>query len=398
MSSILSVKKITSLKEKRVLVRVDFNVAMKNGSVADDEKLKASLPTISYLIGKGAKVILVSHLGRPDGKRVESLSLAPVAKRLVKLIQAPVKHLPYYEGAQVEHAVSEMGPGEIIMLENIRFSSQEQGDKGNFARELASLADVFVLDGFAVAHRGDASVSGVARFLPSYAGLLLEKEINGLAKVTKNPISPFVAIIGGAKMETKIPVINALLPKVDALLVGGGILNTYLKGLGYGVGDSLVDKDYMADAIAYGKKRKIVWPVDVIVGKKNSLHGRHVMLETQPHQICKKGEAIFDIGPETVRLFAGYIYMAKTLVWNGAMGWFEQKPFDFGTLSVARLLAARSKGKAFGVIGGGETVQSMEMVGMTDDVDLVSTGGGAMLEFLAGKKLPGIEALKRKSK
>ena len=247
-----------------------------------------------------------------------------------------------------------------------------------------------------MAHRADASVAGVAKYLPSYAGFLLEEEIKGLTKVLKQAKRPFVAIVGGAKMETKVPVMKALLPKVDHLLIGGGIHNTYLAARGYDVGESLIDENQKHVALAYGKKKKVVLPVDVIVGTQDGSVYRVVDIEKKPHVVCKKGEAIYDMGPRSIRLFSSHIKNARTLLWNGAMGYFEQRPYYVGTYAVARLIASRAKGSAFGVIGGGETVQSMEDVGMSEDVDLISTGGGALLEFLAGKKLPGIVALMKK--
>lgn len=397
-----SIRNIRNLSGKRALARVDFNVPVKNGRVADDAKIQASLPTIEFLMKKKARVILVTHLGRPEGMSVKALRVDPVAKRLAGLLERPVKKLEVGNWKlsgrrfdQLVQSVQKVAPGDVVMLENVRFSSEEQGNNGRFAERLASLADIFVLDGFAVAHRNDASVAGVARFLPSYAGFLLEREIIGLSRVLDNPASPFVLAIGGAKMETKVPVINALLPLADAVLVGGGIANTVLLARGYGVGGSLVDKKMLPHARIYAKKRKIIQPVDVIVGTRHGARVRRVEIGPSPHVICKKDEGIFDIGPATVRLFAARIKEAQTIVWNGAMGYFEVPAYEMGTFSLARSVASRSRGPAFGVVGGGETVQSLGAVGMADDVDLVSTGGGAMLEFLAGKKLPGIEALSK---
>ena len=396
-----SIKKARNLKNKFVLVRVDFNVPIKKKKILDDSRLLASLPTIGYLMEKGAKVIIVTHIGRPEGKVIGSLKVDPVAVRLGELVGKKVKKietsnwkLTDKKKALLLKSLEKMKPGEVSMFENIRFSPDEQNNTGTLAEELANLVDIFVLDGFAVAHRSATSVTGVPEYVPGYAGLLLEKEIKGLEKVTKKPKSPFVAIIGGAKTETKIPVIKNLLTKADYILVGGGILNTYLKAAGYRVGDSLVDEDFKKEALLYGKKKKVILPVDVVVGKLDGSGYRVVEIEKKPHQICKKSEGIYDIGPKSIQLFASHIKEAQTLVWNGAMGYFEQKPYDVATMSIARLVASRSKGKAYGVIGGGETLQAMEMVGMSEHVDLISTGGGAMLEFLAGKELPGIEALK----
>lgn len=350
MSHIKSIRQLKNPRGKRVLVRVDFNVPLKKGKVADDSRLRASLPTIQYLIKKKAKVILVSHLGRPEGKVVPSLSLKPVAKRLSVLIGQNVSVVNF-------RSLKSVVRSPIVMLENIRFSPDEQKNKGTLAKDLAGLADIFVLDGFAVAHRGDASVSGVAKYLPRYAGLLLDKEITGLGKAVKNAAHPFIVVLAGAKIETKIPVMKNLLPKADYMLIGGGLLNTYLAGKGYGLGDSLVDHDFMKDALKYCGKKKVIRPVDVIVGTKEGKKVRTVMIGNTPHAICGKGEGIFDIGPQTLRLFNTYIGKAKTLVWNGAVGHFEQKPYDKGTLKLAHLVAMQSKKKScFGIIGGGETV------------------------------------------
>lgn len=291
--------------------------------------------------------------------------------------------------------INKMKGGQMLMLENIRFFADEAKDKNNFSKKLAELADLFVLDGFAVAHRDSGSVTGVAKYLPSYAGLLLEKEIVGLSKVTEKPKKPLVVILGGAKVETKAPVLKNLLPRADYMLIGGGIFNTYLKAQGFEVGGSLVDDDYLKVVKQYCGKLKVIKPVDVVVGTHDGKDYK-VMKVNNKFEVRDRRYAVFDIGPETVMLYAQYIKKAQTLVWNGAMGYFEQKPYDTGTLSIARLVASRSKGKAFGIIGGGETLQAMEAVKMGEYVDLVSTGGGAMLEFLSGAKLPGLKLLTKK--
>lgn len=386
---IKSIKQIKNLKNKRVLVRVDFNVPIKDGKIIDDSRIKASLPTIEYLLKKKAKVILVSHLGRPEGYD-KKLSLRPVADKLGKLLSQKVYFSELTKFAKLTKLPK------LTLLENIRFFADEAKDKNDFSKRLAELADIFVLDGFAVAHRDSGSVTGVAKYLPSYAGLLLEKEIIGLSKVTENPKKPLVVVLGGAKIEIKLPVLKKLLPKATHVLVGGGLVNTYFWAKGHKVGKSLIDKEYKSEALKLLKNKKVVLPVDLVVGKED---GRGVRVV----QLHKKGfiaplgmaDAILDIGPATIRLYAQYIKKAQTIIWNGAMGYFEQKPYDIGTLSIARLVASRSKGKAFGVIGGGETLQAMEMVKMGEYVDLVSTGGGAMLEFLAGNKLPGLNRLVR---
>lgn len=405
---IRNIKQLRNLSGKTVLVRVDFNVPIKRKKVLDNTRLLASLPTIKYLTEKKAKVVLVTHVGRPGGKVVSGLKVDPIIEELGGLLKKKIKKLETGSWSTSAKAtadkmrvklikdIDKMRGGQVAMMENIRFSPDEKKNTGTLSQEMANLVDYFVLDGFAVAHRDSASVTGVAEYVPTYAGLLLEREIKGLEKVTTKPKKPFVAVIGGIKTETKIPVIKNLLPKTDNILVSGGIFNTYLKAKGYKVGASLVDKNYEKEVLKYCKSRKVILPTDVIVGTVDGKHFRPVKLAKKPHQVCKKGEAILDIGPESIHLFSKYIKKAQTLVWNGAMGYFEQKPYDIGTLSVARLVASRSKGKAYGVIGGGETLQSMDIVGMSEYVDLISTGGGAMLEFLSGKELPGIKAVTKK--
>lgn len=403
-----TLKQLKNLSGKRVMVRVDFNVQIKKGKVVDDSRLHASVETIQFLQKQKAKVLLVTHIGRPEGFDKE-LSVKPVAKRLGEILKKEVslieidkkltRNLEEIEGNYFDAVVNytnKMKNGQIVMLENIRFFEGERNNDIGFSKALASLCDMFVLDGFAVAHRASPSVVGIAQFVKSCAGFLLEREVFGLTKVLAKPRSPFVSILGGAKMETKVPVMKKLLPLCDYMLVSGGIYNTYLKALGYGVGDSIMDSNFEKEARAYGKKKKVILPIDVVVGTSDGKNYRLVKVEKKPHEICKKGEAIYDMGPATIQLFAQYIKKAKTLLWNGALGYFEQKPYHTGTFAMARLVASQSKGKAYGVIGGGETVQTMEMVGMTEYVDLVSTGGGAMLEFLSGKELPGVSAVSRK--
>jgi phosphoglycerate kinase len=417
----MKIRKLTDIKNfknKRVLVRVDFNVPVKDGKVEDDYKIIKSLPTIKYLLKQHAKIILVSHLGRPKGED-KSLNLAPVAKVLGEMLGIFIPVIPAEAGIQCLDSRLPTGQaglhgndnGSVALLENIRFYPEEEKNEKRFAKQLSQLADIFVLDGFAVAHRDAASVSGVAKFLPSYAGLLLTQEIEGLSKVTDKPKKPLVAIIGGIKMETKIPVIKQLLKKADYILVGGGIANTYLWAKGYDVGASLIDKDYKKEALAFGKNKKIIMPVDVVVGNKDGRGARIVNCHCEESKTTKQShgssakqgdcfaslamtEAIYDVGPKTVQLFAKYVKQANTLVWNGALGYFERSPYHHGTYAIARLFAARSRGQAFGVSGGGETVQILQKLGIIDDVDLVSTGGGAMLEYLSGKKLPGVKAIK----
>ncbi len=413
---IKTIKQIRNLENKTVLVRVDFNVPMKRKKVLDNTRLLASLPTIKYLIEKKAKVILITHVGRPGGKVVAGLKVDPIVEELSKLLKKKVKKLETgswklndKKKLEVLKNIEKLRGGQVAMMENIRFSSDEKKDTGTLSQELANLVDYFVLDGFAVAHRDSASVTGVAKYVPAYAGLLLESEIKGLSKVIEKPKKPFVAIIGGAKMETKIPVIKAMIKKADSILIGGGIVNTYLKAKGFKVGGSLVDKDYEKEVLKYCKSRKVVKPVDVVVGDAKGNKFRVISLPVGKGSLgsfisakatvnplgMTTGEAILDIGPETIRLYAKYIKKGMTLVWNGAMGYFEQKPYDVGTMSIARLVATVSKGPAYGVIGGGETLQAMDLTGMDEYVDMISTGGGAMLEFLSGKELPGVKVVSR---
>ena len=391
---IRTIKQIRNLKNKRVLVRVDFNVPVKNNKVVDDARILAALPTLQYLIKNNAKIILVTHFGRPKGAIVPELRVAPIAKRLSELLKDRVSQLTVSTGQKVEKAVKKLKRGHILFLENIQFEPGETTNDSKLAKVLASYADYYITDNFAQSHRKYASISAVAKYIPAYAGLLLEKETVGLSKAIEKPKKPFVLVLGGAKMETKLPVLKNLLPKADYILIGGGIFNTYLKAKGFNVGKSLVDNDYLKEALKYCGAKKVIKPVDVVVGKENGEDFK-VMKIDKEFEIGDKRYVIFDIGPETIRLYAQYIRQAQTIVWNGAMGYFEQKPYDVGTLSIARLVASRSKGKAFGIIGGGETLQAMEKVKMTEFVDLVSTGGGAMLDFLAGDVLPGIKVVSK---
>ncbi len=380
---IKTIKQVDNLEGKRVLMRCDFNVPIKNGKVMDDFKIRKSLPTIEYLLKKKASVILLSHLGRPNGKVVKELSLQPVKNYLEKTLRKKIKlyNLNKLSSLKIKES--------ITILENTRFSPDEKDNTGNFAKELASLADIYVVECFAVSHRPSASIIGLAKYLPAYSGLLMTEEIEGLEKLVKKPKKPFTVVLGGIKMETKIPVIKNLLNKANYILVGGGIVNTYLWAKGYKVGKSLLNKDLKKEALLYGGKRKVIMPLDLVVG---SLDGKeHQVIKLDKNFKVKPNWGIYDIGPETIRLYAKYIKKAKTLVWNGAMGYFEQHPYKYGTHSVAQLLASRAKGKAFGVCGGGETVEVLQKLKIMDDIDLVSTGGGAMLEFLAGKKLPGVK-------
>lgn len=398
-----SIQQAGNLAGKVALVRADFNVPVKGGKVLDNYKIKKSLATIKFLMEKRAKIILVSHLGRPNGVD-KKLTLKPVAVELEKFLQKRVRLLDVKKNSRVSNdgtqhnfvklkrQIDKLLPSAVVLLENIRFMKGEEENSDALAKELAGLADIFVLDGFAVAHRKTASVFGVAKHLPAYAGLLFEQEIDGLNCALKSPKKPFVVVLGGAKVETKIPILKNLLKKANHILVGGGILNTYLWAIGRNIGSSLVEKKLKKEALRYCLKRKVVLPVDVIVGARDGKNAKAV--DVKNLDIKNKKLGIFDIGPKTIRLFSSYIKKANTLVWNGAMGYFEQRPYQYGTYSVARLLASRSKGKAFGIAGGGETIEVLKKLRLIGDIDLASTGGGSMLEYLSGKKLPGMEALK----
>lgn len=400
-----TIKQINSLENKTVLVRVDFNVPIKNNKVLDNSRIKSSLPTIKYLIEKKAKIILLTHVGRPAGRVVSSLKVDPIIKDLNKLLKKKVKKLESKnwklsdkEKIEILKIIEKLKSGQVAMLENIRFSADEKNNTGTLSQELANLADFFVLDGFAVAHRDSASVTGVAKYIPAYAGLLLQKEIKALQKITDKTQHPFVAIVGGAKAETKIPLLKSFLKKSDSLLVGGGIFNTILYASGYKVGSSLIstDNNIQKQILKISKNKKVILPIDVIVGHKNAKFFYPVDIKKKKHLICKNDEAVFDVGPKTILKFSKKIKSAKTLVWNGAFGYFEKKPYDHGTKAIARLLASRAKGSAYGVVGGGETLQVINDLGLFDDIDFVSTGGGAMLEFLSGKELPGIKVVSKK--
>ncbi len=391
---IRTIQEMKNLKNKRVLVRVDFNVPIKNKKVLDDSRIKASALTINYLRKKGAKVILLTHLGRPEGKKIEDLTLAPIVKVLPKILKGSKEKaikIPLLQdifGEKEMQILKKMKSGEVVMFENIRFYPEEERNDDDFSRQLASLADYFVLDGFAVAHRDAASVSGVQKYLPSYTGFLITRELQMISAILKTPKRPCVAVIGGAKIETKLPVIKNLLKITDTILVGGAIVNVYFKARGYDVGQSLVDTGFEKLALANFKNKKVVTPIDVMVGDKTGDFIRVVNIQKKPHQICKKGEAILDIGPATAALYANYLKTAKTIVWNGAMGYFENRSYALGTYTIADTLAEQRQ--ALRVVGGGETLEAVEKLKLTTKIGFVSTGGGAMLEYLSGKKLPGL--------
>ncbi len=375
---------------RRVLVRVDFNVPLENGAVADDTRIRAALPTIQHLIEHGAKTILCSHLGRPQGKPDPRYSLRPVAERLSQLLQRPVQMAPDCVGPQVEALVAALRPGEVLLLENLRFHMEEEANEERFAHALASLAEVYVNDAFGAAHRAHASTVGVAACLPAVAGFLMAKELTFLGQALMAPARPFVAILGGAKVSDKIAVITNLLDKVDTLLIGGGMANTFLKAQGKEVGDSLVENDKLEVARELLRKggAKLVLPVDVVIADRfdAGAQRRVVAVEAVP-----AGWRILDIGSQTVARFAGCLRGARTVVWNGPMGVFELAPFAEGTFAIARALADLSG--ATTVIGGGDSAAAVEQAGVAERMTHISTGGGAALEFLEGRELPGVAVL-----
>jgi phosphoglycerate kinase len=392
-----SLKQIRNLSGKRILVRVDFNVPLSRKRVVDDSRLQAVLPTINYLLEKKARIILISHLGRPQGKD-KRYSLAPLARYLTKLVNREVKFLDW-SFEKIKSRLNNNNLSQIVLLENLRFFPEEEKNGLGFAKKLAELAEIYVNDAFSVSHRIHASVVGITKYLPSYAGFLLEKEVKVLSSLLEKPKKPFVVLLGGAKISDKIGVIKNLVKKADKILLGGALINNFYQAMGYKVGSSLVEKEGVKLANQLLKNKKILLPQDVVVGTKDGKKVKVVKIEKEGQRrffICSKEEAILDIGPKTILEYANYLKKAKTLVWNGPMGLYEVKTFSHGTLALARLFASRSQGLAFGVAGGGETIDALNRTGMREYVDWVSTGGGAMLEFLAGKLLPGIKPLIRK--
>lgn len=388
--------KDVDVRGRRVLVRVDFNVPMNaEREITDDTRIKAALPTIQYLIDHSAKVILASHLGRPKGKPADEFRMDPVAKRLGELLGKPVRKLDECVGDAVKAEVRAMKDGGVVLLENLRFHPEEEANDEGFAKALADLADLYVNDAFGTAHRAHASTAGFARFLPAVAGFLMQKEIEVMGKALSSPERPFVAILGGAKVRDKVGVVQNLLDKVDTLMIGGGMAYTFLKARGLEIGQSILEEDKIGLARdlmerAGAKGVKFMLPSDVVVADKFAEDAKTRIVPV--NEIPADWQAL-DIGPDTVGRFSQVIAEAKTVVWNGPMGVFEMKLFAEGTREIAKALAAS---RAVTIVGGGDSVAALEEMGLADRMTHVSTGGGASLEFLEGKELPGVAVLKDK--
>ena len=384
------------VKGKKVLVRCDFNVPQdENGNITDNRRIVSSLPTIKYLIEHGAKIILCSHLGRPKGEIKKEFSLAPVAEELRKQLSCDVKLANDIIGESAKQLTSNMQEGEIVLLENVRFDAREEKNDPEFAKELASLAQIYVNDAFGTSHRAHASTAGVAEFLPAVSGFLIEKEIDFMGNAIENAERPFIAILGGKKVSDKIGVINALLEKVDTLIIGGAMAYTFFKAQGYEVGNSICELDKLDLALelmekAKQKNVKFMLPVDTKVGKDNTPDTESKIVKCNEIPADWEG---FDIGPATIEEYKKELRNAKTIVWNGPLGLFEVDQFAIGTNEIAKELANVD---AITIIGGGDSAAAVEKVGLSDKMTHISTGGGASLEFLEGKKLPGIECLQDK--
>lgn len=376
---------------KKVLVRVDYNVPIQDGKISDDTRIRESLPTIKHLIKQGASLILCSHLGRPKGSVNPKYTLQPVAQKLGELLQSKVLFAKDCIGDETRNMVSQLQPGQILLLENLRFHMEEEKNNETFAKELASTADYFVQDAFGSVHRAHASTSGVTKFLPSFAGFLLQKELDVLGKILKNPATPFVAVLGGAKVSDKIGVIQNLSAKADTILIGGAMAYTFLKAQGKKVGNSLVEEDKLdlARNLLSGNG-KLILPLDHTIAEKPEKGSKS---QTTPDTNIPDGWMGVDIGPKSVQQIQSHISRAKTILWNGPLGIFEIPEFSKGTLDCAQSIASATQKGAFSVVGGGDSIAALRQSGQSQSVSHISTGGGASLEFIEGKTLPGVAAL-----
>jgi phosphoglycerate kinase len=389
----MTVKDI-EVRDKRVLVRVDFNVPLdeKTGEITDDNRIRAAQPTVQYLIEQGAKVILMSHLGRPKGKVVEDLRLGIAARRFSEVLGQKVTMAPDCVGSDVENMVATMKAGDALMLENLRFHAGEEAGNASFAKALARLGDVYVNDAFGVAHRAHASVSIIAQYLPAAAGFLMEKEVENLGRILENPAQPFAALLGGAKISDKVSMLENIMDKVDYVMVGGGMAATFLQAKSYEVGQSLIEADMLDISkrlmdLAQKEKVNLMLPVDVVVADEVSDEAKTEIVSVEK---IPKEKRIVDMGPQTISTFSRELRRCRTIFWNGPMGIFEIPRFARGTQELTKLLAGL---EAMTVIGGGSTAEAVSDLGLAEKMTFVSTGGGASLEFLSGDKLPGVEAL-----
>ena len=391
---VLNTIREADLKGKRVLIRVDFNVPLKDGAVTDNTRIKAALPTIKYILDNGASLVVMTHLGRPKGEKNEKYSLAPVAAEFSKLLGKNVKLASDVIGDEVKKEVEALKPGDVLLLENVRFYKEEEGNDPEFAKTLASYGDIYCNDAFGTAHRAHASTEGVSHYLPSYAGFLIEKEVKFMAPLLENPEKPFVAIIGGSKVSSKITVLESLVRTCDTIVIGGGMAYTFLKVQGHPIGKSLVEDDYLETASSFLKKAeekgvKVILPVDHVAAAEFDENASPVAVDSVDIPADLMG---MDIGPKTTALIVEAVKGAKSVVWNGPMGVFAFASFAKGTEEVAKALAASD---ATTVVGGGDSVAAINKFGLADKISHVSTGGGASLEFLEGKELPGIKALEK---